>query len=317
MKRVLLFTLCACLLLCLTACGGGDKHIDVSMTESGAESDVSSIPASSEAEVSSKVTETVTSAVTECNHKYTSATCTTAEKCSVCGEKRGKALGHAFKSGTCERCGAKDGNYATYKNGGKDSIIRTTATGKKTTLKIDISSAQKRVDDGKEFGTNMTLTIERKHFYEADGWLYFVQSNIYEFAGNKSESYEVFRIKTDGSKQTQIKTTVVTDDKGVAVAGVFGFADGKLFYSVENADNGTYSIYSAKMSTSTTDLTSQGKKLEQADTGCFFENYKLKDGWLYYSLTKGVYNTETGKTDITDMGDYKIKLDGSGKKKVS
>lgn len=312
MKHILLFFICA-LLFCLTACSGGNKYIDVSVDQSGADSISSSTPVSSNVEVSSKLNITSTTDTTMCNHNYTTATCVAAEKCSLCGEKRGEALGHDFKNGICGRCGTKDENYTTYKNGGNDTIIRTTATGKKT-LKIDISSAIKKE---KEFGSNVSLTVERKHFYEADGWLYFVQSNIYEFANNKRGNYEVFRIKTDGSEQKRIKTSVVTDGRDIAVAGVFGFADGKLFYSVEDSNTTTYTIYSAKLSTNTTDLTSQGKKLEQAEPGCFFRNYILKDNWLYYSLIKGVYNTETKKIDISHLGDYKIKLDGSEKKKIS
>ncbi|MBE6573294.1 MAG: S-layer homology domain-containing protein [Ruminococcaceae bacterium] len=34
-------------------------------------------------------------------HKYSSANCTTPQKCSVCGETRGKALGHKFNAATC------------------------------------------------------------------------------------------------------------------------------------------------------------------------------------------------------------------------
>lgn len=321
MKQTVLFVLTACLLLSLTACGGGSTHIEVSdpsisSTITAPSQVASTEEVSSEPEVSSVPTQTqdTTSA---CQHQWGSATCTTAAKCTLCGVSQGKSLGHSYKSGACTRCGAKDANYATYKNGGKDTIIRTTATGKETALKIDISSAEARVSEAAQNGTKLTLVIERKHFFEKDGWLYFVQSNIYDYNGNKSESYEFFRIRTDGSKQKQIKTLVVTDDKGVAVAGIFGMDNGKLYYSVEDADNGTYAIYSATLSTELTDLTRQGKKLEEAEVGCYFENYKLKDGWLYYSLTKAVYNPKTGKADITDMGDYKIKTDGTGKKKVS
>ncbi len=43
-------------------------------------------------------------------HNYAAATCTEPKKCS-CGQSEGAALGHAFKKGTCSRCGAKDPNY--------------------------------------------------------------------------------------------------------------------------------------------------------------------------------------------------------------
>lgn len=318
MKHTVSFLLIACLLLGLTACGGGTTHFEVSdpsisSTIVAPSKNQSTMAPSSEPEASSTITPPASS-VPVCQHQWGEATCTTPATCNLCNITQGKSLGHSYKSGTCTRCGAKDSSYATYKNGGQDTILRTTATGKTTTLKIDISDAEARVKEAEKNGMKMTLTIERKHFYEVDGWLYFAQSNRYTYNSKEIENYEVFRIKPDGSKQTSITTTVATDGKGLYVGGIFGFDKGKIFYSVEDADQGVYSIYSATLSTKLTNLTKQGKQLEQADVGCYFENYKLKDGWLYYTLTKVGYGDQADKTDL---GNYKIKTDGTGKQKVS
>lgn len=37
-------------------------------------------------------------------HEYTEATCTEPETCTICGETKGKALGHTVDIGVCTRC---------------------------------------------------------------------------------------------------------------------------------------------------------------------------------------------------------------------
>ena len=43
-------------------------------------------------------------------HSFSAATCTAPKKCS-CGVTEGKALGHKYTEGVCERCKAKDPNF--------------------------------------------------------------------------------------------------------------------------------------------------------------------------------------------------------------
>ncbi len=40
-----------------------------------------------------------------CIHQYSSATCTEPQKCNICGETQGSALGHTSSTSTCTRCG--------------------------------------------------------------------------------------------------------------------------------------------------------------------------------------------------------------------
>ena len=57
----------------------------------------------------------VTSTPATCNHKWQSATCTEAERCTLCGKTNGSALGHQWISATesrpkiCNRCGERNG----------------------------------------------------------------------------------------------------------------------------------------------------------------------------------------------------------------
>ncbi len=42
------------------------------------------------------------------SHNYSSATCTSAKKCTVCGATLGDALGHNYSNGYCTRCNSSD-----------------------------------------------------------------------------------------------------------------------------------------------------------------------------------------------------------------
>lgn len=79
MKKILSILLCVLLCLCLTACrSNDDNRIDGT----------------------SNITDS-----TPCSHMYSSATCTEPQKCRMCGETKGNALGHSTSTGTCTRCG--------------------------------------------------------------------------------------------------------------------------------------------------------------------------------------------------------------------
>ncbi len=91
MKKIL--TLCTCLILALSFVG-----CDTTTTTN---------------EVANVNTPTATAK--ECNHKWSSATCTLPKKCTLCGVTSGTSLGHNYSSATCtdpqkcSRCGITSG----------------------------------------------------------------------------------------------------------------------------------------------------------------------------------------------------------------
>lgn len=60
-------------------------------------------------DANSKVPETSQAVI--CIHKYSDATCTAPKTCSLCKKTDGKALGHNYIEGVCERCKAADKTY--------------------------------------------------------------------------------------------------------------------------------------------------------------------------------------------------------------
>lgn len=48
--------------------------------------------------------ESYTETIDRTSHSYSSATCTSAKKCTVCGATLGEPLGHSFSNGYCTRC---------------------------------------------------------------------------------------------------------------------------------------------------------------------------------------------------------------------
>ena len=48
-------------------------------------------------------------------HRFTDATCTDPQLCTVCNATQGSSLGHSFKDGACGRCGEKDPSIVSYK----------------------------------------------------------------------------------------------------------------------------------------------------------------------------------------------------------
>lgn len=47
------------------------------------------------------------------SHSYEEATCTSPQRCILCGSTQGSSLGHSFTGGTCSRCGEKDASERT------------------------------------------------------------------------------------------------------------------------------------------------------------------------------------------------------------
>jgi len=325
-KKILSVMLVLGMLLSFTACKKSKTSGDVE----------SSIPETSSVETESsddKLTDSALNSVlgsassenesskAECAHKFSAATCTAAAKCTLCGFTNGTALGHSYSAGKCSRCGAADKNYATYKSGGKNSIVLT-RDGKTTTLKIDTSAADERLQNISSFASSPSMNITYEHFLEVEGWLYFAQSIAITYTYNNT-AYdvnvdEIYKIKTDGTNQTKIATFQETEDKGIGVSEVFGFEGNNIYYVVENEDEGICSIYKATVSSGLTNLITGGKKLTDAynDYATIFD-CSIKDGYLYFSEKRSTYNTETSSVDTVQLGKYKAKLDGTGITKIS
>ncbi len=258
----------------------------------------------------------------ECAHKYSDATCTAASKCTLCGAIKGTALGHSYSAGKCSRCAAIDSSYATYSGGGKDSIIRTTAGGKTTTLKIDISKANERLQNISFFGEDPSMEISYSKFFEVDGWLFFAQTINLKYTVNGSKQdiivEEVFKIKIDGTSQTALITTQETEEKGVIIPEIFGFDGGNVYYVLENEDEGTCEIYKAPVSTNLTNLIAQGKKIASSPTEyATIWKCSLKGGFLYFSEKLSTYDMTISAPVSKDIGNYKMNLDGTGLTKLS
>lgn len=271
-------------------------------------------------QVSSKV-ESTSSKNTECSHNYSAVTCTEAAKCTLCGVVSGNALGHSYSQGKCTRCGAIDANFATYKEGGKDSIIRTTMDGKSTALRIDISSANQRFTNISSFGKDASMNISYTKFLEVEGWLYFAQTINMKYTVNGSPYDvtidEVYKIKTDGTNQTTIRTYQETSDKAIGVAEVFGFDGNDIYYVLENEDEGICEIYKATVSSNLTNLVSQGKKIASSPTQyAAISKCSLKDGYLYFTEKKTTYDPSISAAVTTILDSYKMKLDGTGLAKI-
>lgn len=348
MKKILAILLVLGIFLSFAACKKNDVSSDVTST-AGASSEIDSsepessvedsdttdaisseqTPVETEKEESSKndtsadaSSKVETPVKKECAHNYSAATCTAASKCTICGVVKGNALGHNYSAGKCSRCGAVESSYATYKAGGKDSIIRTTADGKSTSLKIDISKANSRFQSISSFGKDPSMDITYSKFYEVNGWLFFAQTINLKYTVNGSKQdviiEEVFKIKTNGTSQSALITSQATEDKGMGVPEIFGFNAGNIYYVFENEDEGICEIYKAPVSLNLTNLITQGKKIASSPTKyATIWKCSLKDGFLYFSEKSSTYDTTISAPVSKDIGNYKMKLDGTGLTKIS
>jgi hypothetical protein len=324
MKKALTLILVCGMLFSLAACGESEPTdgTTTSSTTSTTASTTESTTTTTTESTTTTTTTAATTAPTECAHTFADATCTAAKKCTVCGKTDGKALGHQYADGKCTRCGEKDKNYATYKEGGDDKIIRTTADGKTTTLKIDTASADMRFQNMSIFDANAEMNISYTKFSEVDGWLYFAQTiNMkYTINGAKYDITidEMYKIKPDGKNQTALTTYVETEDKAIGVTEVFGFDGGNVYYVVENEMEGFCEIYKAPVSADLKNLITQGKKI--ADTPTEYAalcRCSLKDGYLYFTEKMSTYDTSISAVVTQMLDSYQMKLDGTGLKKVS
>ena len=224
---------------------------------------------------------------------------------------------HNYLGGVCTLCSDIDESYASYKAGGKDTIIRTTADGSSTTLNIDISSANTRFQNMSSFATSPSMEISYTDFLEKDGWLFFSQTINLKYTVNGSAydvtTDEVYKIKTDGTSQSAITTYRETEEKSIGVGEVFGFDAGYIYYVLENDDEGICEIYKATVSDSLSDLTSQGTKIMGTPTAyASLCKCSLKDGYLYFTEKKVTYDMSISAAVTTMLESYKVKLDGTG-----
>ena len=326
MKKALALVLACGVLFSLAACAAAETPTDTATTTTttttAADTTTSTDATTSTDTTTTTTTTTGTTGTTACAHSFADATCTAAAKCTICGATEGKALGHKYTDGTCTRCGDKDKNYATYAAGGNDKIIRTTADGKSTTLKIDTTSADTRFQNVSMFGTGAEMTISYTKFSEVDGWLFFAQTiNLkYTVYGSNYDVIvdEVYKIKPDGKDQTALTTYVETADKGLGVTEVFGFDGGYIYYVIEDEMEGICEIYKAPVSADLKNLITQGKKVANTPTEyASLCKCSLKDGYLYFSEKQVTYDLTISAAVTTMLGDYKMKLDGTGLSKLS
>ena len=61
----------------------------------------------------SKCSHPYTETISSNGHKYSDATCTQPQTCTVCAAKQGDALGHSYTDGSCIRCGTADPSVPT------------------------------------------------------------------------------------------------------------------------------------------------------------------------------------------------------------
>ncbi|MEE1280453.1 MAG: hypothetical protein UHH95_06480 [Oscillospiraceae bacterium] len=98
-----------------------------------------------------------------CDHSWVDANCTEPQKCLLCDETRGMALGHNYSNGYCTRCSASDPNYIS-----RDDIFPGTPT-----LDFSMNSA-----GGIEFYWKQKYTGSRKINYIT------VTFTLYDAVGN-------------------------------------------------------------------------------------------------------------------------------------
>lgn len=329
MKRILSIILMLALLMCFTACkkskSSSDQDSIISeissvQTENKVESEDEQTSSETVSDLESTPSES-TPIIPECAHKYSVATCTAASKCTLCGILKSNALGHKYTSGKCSRCGIADPSVPTYKASGKDTIIRT-VNGKSTTIKIDMTEANEHINKS-DFRDSFSYDISYTKFYEADGWLYFAQTISTKCTVNEivfEETIdELFRVKTDGNGLTNITPNDETANRGLDAREIFGFYGNEIYFVVSYSDRGTNHIYKAPISNNSKNIVIEGEKIADSfnNRGGIY-NCSIKNGYLYFSEKyASKYIPETGSFEKILLGDYKVKLDGTGITKIS
>jgi len=139
-------------------------------------------------------------------HQWINATCTTAKKCSVCGKKDGKALGHIPNDdGRCTRCGQEVG-LITIKLKGK-ALPRTltcsdwgTITTKTLITGFDYKVEMDEYDNG-HFYHKITLYFTGEKLYDREGSGYSRECTI----GYKLYDSDGYMIASGNASTADIK----------------------------------------------------------------------------------------------------------------
>lgn len=328
MKRILSIILMFALLMCFTACkkskSSSDQDSNISeissvQTENKVESEDEQTSSETVSDLESTPSES-TPIIPECAHNYSVATCTAASKCTLCGILKSNALGHKYTSGKCSRCGVADPSVPTYKASGKDTIIRT-ANGKSTTIKVDMTEANEIIRNTK-YKPSFSYDISYTKFLEVDGWLFFAQSISMNYTRNgfpfQENVDEVFKVKTDGTSLTNITPNNETINRGKDIIEVFGFSGNDIYYVIFNVDYHKHSIYKATVSENTINIITEGTEIAVSfNKKSEIYNCRIKDGYLYFCERQYSLNFDTSTSDVVELGEYKVKLDGTGMTKIS
>ena len=292
-----------------------DESSVVVSDEASSEAASSEETSSEKAETSSVKTENSTSSATQapvssdkvCKHIVAAATCFKPETCTLCGYQSGSALKHNYVNGQCTLCGNFDPNFATYKNGGQQIIVKTNSQGS-TNIKVAISDTSlyfPGVDKS-------ALVVARDCIFEADGWVFFEE--VITVSGQLGKQFTMYKMKPDGSSLTKITTDFDDGDKGIYCYDLIGYEGGKMYYSIDAGEFGY--IYTATPNAAFTDAVKQGGEIYKYNHGITLSEASLKDGAIYFTELSSKYNIETGKVETTNNGKFKLSLDGKNKTKV-
>ena len=207
MKRILSLLLIMTLVFTLSSCGNdaSNKKTTVEISQSEVESDVtddtsseisggaesktekeeSSKGESSKNDVSTK-NPSSSKPVTESEkhtHKYVTATCTEPKMCRECKATKGKALGHKYVGGVCERCNAKDPN--------------SVPTTPKTKIKIATYNISHCQDFSSNHSDNAPVNLNKMAEYiKSIGADIFALNEVYFNGSNESLRDQANKIKT-------------------------------------------------------------------------------------------------------------------------
>ena len=320
MKKILAIILALVICAAFAACEKKEANVSSAIAEGESSvvvsDEVSSEEASSEkTETSSKEEQTSTSSTTQapvssntaCKHVMAAATCFKPATCTLCGYKHGSALKHSFVNGQCKACGEFDPNFAIYKNGGQDTIVKTNSQGS-TNIKVAISDTSlyfPGVDKS-------ALMVARDCIFEADGWVFFEE--VITVSGKLGKQFTMYKMKPDGNSLTKITTDFDDGDKGIYCYDLIGYEGGKMYYSIDAGEFGY--IYAATPNAAFTDAVKQGSAVYKHDHGISLSEASIKEGAIYFTELSSKYNIETGKVDTTNNGKFKLSIDGKNKTKI-
>ncbi len=110
-----------------------------------------------------------TETVAKTSHSYSSATCTSAKKCTVCGATSGEALGHNYSNGYCTQCNTADPTPKQTLN------VPSLPLSAKYVCAGELYSIVKITDISYEFDNSTHLTV------------YITGEKVYDYEGNSGD----------------------------------------------------------------------------------------------------------------------------------